>query len=245
MIQARVAIGIDIGGTFTDFALLDRASGALYIGKRLTTPDDPARALLAGVDELCTRAGIAHRDLERVSHATTLVTNAIIERKGCKTGLLTTEGFRDVLAMGRESRYDHYDFRFDRPEPVVPGSLTGEVAERTTWNGEVRAALDVESARERHRGVVLPATLRLLRRPGRHDALGGDRGAAPEKICSSDDRSYLEKSGCWSITSKITGTAAKLVMCSRSITCSMRCARAASSASAPFARASNSARGGF
>ena len=145
--DADIIVGVDIGGTFTDFALLKRATGELYIGKRLTTPDDPGRAFLEGIDELCARAGVAVASLSRISHATTLVTNAIIERKGCKTGLLTTEGFRDVLAMGRESRYDHYDFRFDRPEPVVPGSLTGEVAERTTWNGEVRAALDVESAR--------------------------------------------------------------------------------------------------
>ncbi len=145
--EADIIVGVDIGGTFTDFALLKRATGELYIGKRLTTPDDPGRAFLEGIDELCARAGVAVPGLSRISHATTLVTNAIIERKGCKTGLLTTEGFRDVLVMGRESRYDHYDFRFDRPEPVVPGSLTREVAERTTWNGEVRAALDLESAR--------------------------------------------------------------------------------------------------
>ncbi|NBR28459.1 MAG: methylhydantoinase, partial [Betaproteobacteria bacterium] len=139
--DADIIVGVDIGGTFTDFALLKRATGELYIGKRLTTPDDPGRAFLEGIDELCARACVPVAALSRISHATTLVTNAIIERKGCKTGLLTTEGFRDVLLMGRESRYDHYDFRFDRPEPVVPGSLTREVSERTTWNGEVRTAL--------------------------------------------------------------------------------------------------------
>lgn len=152
--EADIIVGVDIGGTFTDFALLKRATGELYIGKRLTTPDDPGRAFLEGIDELCARAGVAFKDLNRISHATTLVTNAIIERKGCKTGLLTTEGFRDVLVMGRESRYDHYDFRFDRPVPVVPGSLTREVAERTTWNGEVRSALDVDSVRQAVRELV-------------------------------------------------------------------------------------------
>ena len=143
--ETDIIVGVDIGGTFTDFALLKRATGELYIGKRLTTPDDPARAFLEGIDELCTRAGVAIPSVSRISHATTLVTNAIIERKGCKTGLLTTAGFRDVLLMGRESRYDHYDFRFERPAPIVPGSLTREVAERTAWDGEVMAALDEAS----------------------------------------------------------------------------------------------------
>jgi len=152
--DADIIVGVDIGGTFTDFALLKRATGELYIGKRLTTPDDPGRAFLEGIDELCARAGVPVAALSRISHATTLVTNAIIERKGCKTGLLTTEGFRDVLLMGRESRYDHYDFRFDRPEPVVPGSLTREVSERTTWNGEVRTALDTESVRTAVRALA-------------------------------------------------------------------------------------------
>ncbi len=142
-----IVVGVDIGGTFTDFALLKRSTGALYIGKRLTTPDDPGRAFLAGVEDLCARAGVTYAALGRMSHATTLVTNAIIERKGCRTGLLMTEGFRDVLAMGRESRYDHYDFRFDRPEPIVPRSLTREVSERLAWNDAVIRALDPESVR--------------------------------------------------------------------------------------------------
>jgi N-methylhydantoinase A len=149
-----MVIGIDIGGTFTDFALLDSTSGDLYIGKRLTTPDDPGRALLAGMDELCRRAGIAHADLDRVSHATTLVTNAIIERKGSVTGLLVTEGFRDILVMGRESRYDHYDFRFERPEPLVPRSLTAEVTERMAWNDRVLKPLDPDSVRAAVAGLV-------------------------------------------------------------------------------------------
>ena len=140
-------IGIDIGGTFTDFALLNPVSGELYIGKRLTTPDDPSRALLQGMDELCKRAGIGYADLERVSHATTLVTNAIIERKGSTTGLLVTEGFRDILVMGRESRYDHYDFRFERPEALVPRSLTREVGERIAWNDAVLRPLEPDTVR--------------------------------------------------------------------------------------------------
>ncbi len=142
-----IVLGVDIGGTFTDFALLKQASGELYIGKQLTTPDDPGRAFLEGVGELCKRAGVAYADLARISHATTLVTNAIIERKGCVTGLIMTEGFRDVLVMGRESRYDHYDYRFERPDPIVPRSLTREVSERMAWNGEVLQTIDLDSAR--------------------------------------------------------------------------------------------------
>lgn len=140
-------VGVDIGGTFTDFALLNPQSGELYIGKRLTTPDDPSRALMQGIDELCQRAGVACSDLGRVSHATTLVTNAIIERKGSKTGLLMTEGFRDVLIMGRESRYDHYDLAFERPAPLVPRSLTREVGERVAWNAAILRPLEAATVR--------------------------------------------------------------------------------------------------
>ena len=160
-VETDIIVGVDIGGTFTDFALLKRATGELYIGKRLTTPDDPARAFLEGIDELCSRAGVAIATVSRISHATTLVTNAIIERKGCKTGLLTTEGFRDVLLMGRESRYDHYDFRFERPAPIVPGSLTREVTERTGWNGEVMQALDPASAQRAVRELAAQNVMSL------------------------------------------------------------------------------------
>jgi len=143
----NLIVGIDIGGTFTDLALLDASTGRLVTGKCLSTPDDPSCALLQGLDELCRSAGIHLSDLDSVSHATTLVANALIERKGARTALLVTEGFRDVLLMGRESRYDHYDFKFDRPEPLVPRRLTHEIVERMAWNGEVLRTLDIDSAR--------------------------------------------------------------------------------------------------
>ena len=143
----RTIVGVDIGGTFTDFALVDPDSGALFIGKQLTTPDDPSRALLEGIDALCRRAGVSCATLDRICHATTLVTNAIIERKGARTGLLVTEGFRDVLVMGRESRYDHFDLAFERPQPLVPRSLTREVSERLAWNDEVVVPLDLAQVR--------------------------------------------------------------------------------------------------
>lgn len=147
MSASDIVIGVDIGGTFTDLALIRLDTGELHIGKLLTTPDDPSRALVNGIDELCKRTGVKHAVLARISHATTLVTNAIIERKGCRTGLLLTEGFRDILVMGRESRYDHYDFKFERPDPVVPRSLTREIRERVRYDGEVETALDESSVR--------------------------------------------------------------------------------------------------
>lgn len=147
-------LGVDIGGTFTDFALLDTQTGALATGKCLTTPDDPSRGFIEGLRDLCRKTGLNCQELERISHATTLVTNAIIERKGCRTGLILTEGFADILLMGRESRYDHYDFKFERPEPLVPRHLTHEVKERLTWDGRVIEPLDLDSVREAVRALT-------------------------------------------------------------------------------------------
>ena len=121
-------LGVDIGGTFTDFALLDTRTGA---ARDRQVPHDAGRSeprlSRRAATTLCRKTGTACAELERISHATTLVTNAIIERKGCRTGLIVTAGFADILLMGRESRYDHYDFKFERPEPLVPRSLTREV----------------------------------------------------------------------------------------------------------------------
>ncbi|MES2564178.1 MAG: hydantoinase/oxoprolinase family protein, partial [Pseudomonadota bacterium] len=146
--RSATVLGVDIGGTFTDFALLDTQTGALSTGNCLTTPDDPSRGFLEGLRALCKTTGLKCEELERMSHATTLVTNAIIERKGCRTGLILTAGFSDILLMGRESRYDHYDFKFDRPEPLVPRHLTREVRERLSWEGKVLEPLDLDSVRE-------------------------------------------------------------------------------------------------
>ena len=98
-------LGIDIGGTFTDLVLL--SDDGMAIGKVLTTPHDPAAAVLGGVRELLGQAAISPQRVSQLVHGTTLITNAIIERKGAKTGLITTRGFRDALEIGRERRYDH------------------------------------------------------------------------------------------------------------------------------------------
>ncbi|MEO3386860.1 hydantoinase B/oxoprolinase family protein [Mesorhizobium sp. CAU 1741] len=134
--------GIDIGGTFTDFILFDEADAAIRLHKCLTTPADPSKGALAGLAEVVTAAGIDVGDLDEVVHGTTLVTNAVIERKGAPVGLITTEGFRDVLEIGVEQRYDIYDLFLTFPEPLVRRSRRLEIAERIGADGGVIKPLD-------------------------------------------------------------------------------------------------------
>jgi len=140
-------IGVDIGGTFTDFALVDEQSGALAVHKQLTTPDDPARAVIEGVPALLHKAGASIGDVRVLVHGTTLVTNALIERRGGVTGMLVTAGFADVLDIGRERRYDMYDLRITYPAPIVPRSHRIEVAERIGADGAVRLPLAADAVR--------------------------------------------------------------------------------------------------
>jgi N-methylhydantoinase A len=141
----RLRFGFDIGGTFTDFVLLDIATGTTTTYKTLTTPNEPARAVLEGWNELVTAAGTAPDQVELSVHGTTLITNALIERQGARTGLLTTRGFRDTLEMRREMRYDIYDLLITLPEPLVPRPLRLEADERIDHKGEIRESLDPES----------------------------------------------------------------------------------------------------
>jgi N-methylhydantoinase A len=141
-------VGIDIGGTFTDLVLLDDATGKLAVGKVLTTPEDPSEAVELGLVELLEREGVAATQLKTIIHGTTLITNALIERKGAKTALLTTEGFRDAVAIGTEHRYDMYDIFIEKPEPLVPRSLRYGVRERTLDDGSVALGLDEERLRQ-------------------------------------------------------------------------------------------------
>src|SRR5262245_259493 len=134
-------LGIDIGGTFTDLALPD-APWRVRFGKVRTTPDDPLRGLLDGMRAVLAGAAVPAREVAHVLHGTTLITNAVIERKGARTGLLTTEGFEDVLEIGREARYDLYDLEMRMPEPLVRRRLRLGVPERTDHAGRVRQPLD-------------------------------------------------------------------------------------------------------
>ena len=140
-------IGVDIGGTFTDLVWVDDATGAVKVGKLLTTPKDPSQAVEQGVVTLLADAGGAAAEVRSVIHGTTLATNALIERKGARTGLLTTAGFRDAVEIGHEGRYDMYDIFIDSPAPLVPRHLRLEVTERMAADGRVLVPLDDGSAR--------------------------------------------------------------------------------------------------
>ena len=118
-----VSLGIDIGGTFTDLVVYEHGTGRQWSRKVLTTHDDPVRAVTAGVDALLRESGVDSAGVGRVVHATTLFANALIERTGAVTGLLTTEGFRDTLEIGRERKYELYDLAIAKPEPLVPRRL--------------------------------------------------------------------------------------------------------------------------
>ncbi len=141
----RYRIGVDIGGTFTDFVMLDTHTGRLHNDKVLTTPDDPSRAVLVGVQEMLQAHGIAAAQVAHVIHGTTLVANALIERKGVKTALVTTRGFRDVIEIGLEWRYDTYDLKIELPAPLAPRERRFEVIERISADGAVIEPLDEAS----------------------------------------------------------------------------------------------------
>ena len=147
-------LGIDIGGTFTDFALFDETGGNFAIHKQLTTPDDPSRAVLQGAAELLARQDLDLASVVEIVHGTTLVANAVIERKGARTGMLTTRGFRDILDMGREKRYDVFDLRLEFPDPLVPRRRRAEVEERCRYDGSVEIPLDLAGARAALDGLV-------------------------------------------------------------------------------------------
>jgi N-methylhydantoinase A len=147
MAEKYYRLGCDIGGTFTDFVLLNDQTGELKIYKCLTTPNDPSDAVEHGIREMEKRTpGFVER-LDEVIHGTTLVINSIIERKGAKTGLITTKGFRDVLEIGRGIRYAPYDVFAEFPKPLIPRRLRLEVDERIRSDGTVLKSLDPEEAR--------------------------------------------------------------------------------------------------
>ena len=141
-------LGCDIGGTFTDFVLVNDVTGEFQTNKCLTTPSDPSDAVETGIQELLLKNPGFMGKVSEVIHGTTLVINAIIERKGSKTGLITTKGFRDVLELGREKRYDAYDIFSEYPKPLVPRFLRLEVDERIASDGRILKQLDSNEVRE-------------------------------------------------------------------------------------------------
>jgi N-methylhydantoinase A len=133
-------LGVDIGGTFTDVAL--EVEGQRYSSKILTTPEAPERAVLEALHMVLREAALTPADLSIIIHGTTLATNAIIERKGAKTALLTTEGFRDTIEIRHENRFEQYDVNIDLPPPLVPRRLRFPVRERVDARGRVLVPLD-------------------------------------------------------------------------------------------------------
>jgi len=137
-------IGVDIGGTFTDVILID-PSGRVNSHKLLSTPDDFSNAMIKGIEQICARANIEPSSITKIVHGTTVVTNACIEMKGAKVGLLTTQGFRDILEIGRGRLPAVLDLSWEKPPPLVPRYLRREVIERIDGNGKVKEHLDHES----------------------------------------------------------------------------------------------------
>jgi N-methylhydantoinase A/oxoprolinase/acetone carboxylase beta subunit len=154
MAERYYRLGCDIGGTFTDFVLLNDQTGELTINKCLTTPKDPSDAVEQGIRELEVKVPGFVEKMDEVIHGTTLVINSIIERKGARTGLITTKGFRDVLELGREIRYAPYDIFSEYPKPLVPRQYRLEVDERVRSDGTILKPLDPEDARQVVRALV-------------------------------------------------------------------------------------------
>jgi len=136
------SLGVDIGGTFTDIVLVDESGESHSSSKVLTTHADPSEGVLTGVKSLLAKHAVDPHDIVRIVHATTLFTNALIERKGARTGLLTTAGFRDNLELGRERKYELYDLNIENPRPLVARDLRLEVSERMDATGTILKPLD-------------------------------------------------------------------------------------------------------
>ncbi|WPZ36274.1 hydantoinase/oxoprolinase family protein [Thalassobaculum sp. OXR-137] len=135
-------IGVDVGGTFTDFYAVDRDSAQVVVHKTPSTPHNPAEAILEGLDALSKANGIPAEAITRLAHGTTVATNALIQRKGAALALITTEGFRDLLEIGRQIRPKMYDLKADAPPPLVPRKHRYEVRERMMADGTPRIALE-------------------------------------------------------------------------------------------------------
>jgi len=141
-------IGVDVGGTFTDLTLVDVESQIVYTHKVLSTPSDPSVAIMKGISEILARENVPYNLVDYLAHGTTVATNALIEKKGAKTGLLVTEGFRDLLEIGRQMRPSLYDLQKDKPMPLVPGQYRKEITERVYADGHVRTAIHVDSVKQ-------------------------------------------------------------------------------------------------
>ena len=180
-------IGVDVGGTFTDFYALDEAGGAVHAGKRPSTPDNPARAIIEGLLALAARHGIDLAELRRLSHGTTVGTNALIQRRGGDVVMITTRGFRDLLEIGRQTRPHMYSLVEDHPAPLVERRRRFEIAERMGADGKAiteptddAIAAAVEQVRASGAGACAVCLLFAFRNPAHEDRIAAAlRSALP------------------------------------------------------------------
>ncbi len=138
-------IGVDVGGTFTDFYALDDRDGSFVVHKTPSTPDNPARAIVQGIQSLRDQHHIDATAIRRLSHGTTVATNTLLQRRGATVALITTQGFRDLLEIGRQIRPHMFSLQDDYPTPLVPRERRFEVAERVMADGSVLRPLDAAS----------------------------------------------------------------------------------------------------
>ncbi|BDG59538.1 hydantoinase/oxoprolinase family protein [Caldinitratiruptor microaerophilus] len=189
----QVRVGVDVGGTFTDVSLFDPDSGTVHVFKLLSTPHDQSVAIVDGIRAILDQAGASPADVVYLAHGTTVATNALLEHKGARVGLITTRGFADLLDIGRQKRPSLYDLFADKPPAIVPRYLREEVAERLRSDGTVLVPLDpdeVEAAVESlaRRGIEALAIcfLHAYRNP-EHEARARDvaEGTAPHLYVSA------------------------------------------------------------
>src|ERR671910_3071769 len=156
--MSRWRVGVDSGGTFTDICLFDEQAGRIETWKVPSTPDDPSRGIAQGVEEGMRRVAPEMKDrpaapIVYFGHGTTVATNALIQHRGVKTGLITTRGFRDLLEIGRQKRPDLYDLQVDKPPVLVARDLRFQVPERILHDGRVEMTLDEQAVRDAARAL--------------------------------------------------------------------------------------------
>lgn len=141
-------IGVDVGGTFTDFSVFNLETGELFHYKDSSTPGDPSRAIVKGVKDVLEIKKAQARDVVYLAHGTTVGTNALIEKKGARVGLITTEGFKDLMEIGNQKRPSLYDLQAQKPVPLIPSGCNIGVRERIRYDGSVYTPLDEENVRQ-------------------------------------------------------------------------------------------------
>ena len=141
-------IGVDVGGTFTDFSVFNQETGELFNYKDSSTPADPSRAIVKGVGDVLHIKNAGPEEVSYLAHGTTVGTNALIEKKGCRLGLITTKGFKDLMEIGTQRRPSLYNLRAQKPYPLVPSGLNRTVTERIRYDGSVETPLDEEETRQ-------------------------------------------------------------------------------------------------